>query len=871
MTLLLEILNWTEEKLPLWQRDAARRLFQKEEGLSDDDYADLYELLKSANGLPSSSGLSPEPLSKSHIPASIRVGNTLVLKAMRDLKNVNRIAPNQELKFALCGMTVIYGGNGSGKSGYVRVMKRAFRARDQIESVHPDATDPAAQKTVPEAVFDLELNGVPMSVHWSLGSGSSDELATIAVFDSHCARAYLTAEHDVAYLPYGLDVVENLANKVIPELARRLTEEIATINIDCQPFQHLLGPTKVGQMISIISDKTDTSKVTALGTLSDLEVRRIFDLEKALVEADPKVKAIDLRLSASRVKNLAVKVESSLAWVTDAAISDLIKLDNATVSASKAETQAAEALRAGEQLLPGTGELVWKALFDAARKFSTEIAYPEHTFPHTFDGAVCPLCQQPLNESVERLKRFEKYIQDDVAKTSAEYRKRVHDIKKEIEKADFSFGLNESLAGELASLNDGVVTTVTNFQTSIETRRNWMLDSLNSHIWGAFPGLNENPRQVLRSIVAQQLRSSRTFARAVDDNKKKTLADELLELRARQNLSACLEALLALIERMKRRVVIKACEKGLKTKPISDKSKEFASSAVTDELKMALDEEFKILGIGHIKTRLKERNDKGKIKHQLVLDLPTINKLEQILSEGEQRAIALGSFLAELRLANHSGGIVFDDPVSSLDHKRRGKVAKRLAAESHHRQVVVFTHDVVFLDQLRDACEKLNLTPFLSFLEANRGYYGNVCEGLPWDHKSYKDRIDSLEKAQKRFEKLPWPADPSDDLSREMIRQYSFLRATIERVTQDFVLNGTVQRFKDYIDVKKLEKVVGLLETDVNELSRINKRCHDLVEAHDSSSPKDDPAPTPDELKQDIDDLKTLIQQITDRRKGVTV
>jgi len=192
-----------------------------------------------------------------------------------------------------------------------------------------------------------------------------------------------------------------------------------------------------------------------------------------------------------------------------------------------------------------------------------------------------------------------------------------------------------------------------------------------------------------------------------------------------------------------------------------------------------------------------------------------------------------------------------------------------LAFESKRRQVLVFTHDVVFLHQLLDECDKLNKPPSVCFLEANGGFYGNVSDGLPWGHKRYKERIDCLEKAQKKFEKLPWPVDPSEELSRQIIQQYSFLRATIERVVQDFVLNATVQRFKDYIDVKKLEKVVGLEQSEVDEIFRLHQRCHDLVEAHDPSSAKDEPPPTPNELEHDINDLKNLIQNISDRRNRV--
>lgn len=866
MTLLDAILKWSETDLPPWQQDAARRLFQQEDGLSESDYAHLYSLLKAAHGLPNPLNLMPAPLAAAHLPAVLQAGEAVVLKTMRDLKHVNRIPSGQKLNFAATGMTVIYGGNGTGKSGYARAMKRACRARDHAEKVLPDANDPNAQIRVPEATFDIDISGTPKSVKWTAGTPSPDELATIAVFDCHCARVYLTAEQDVAFLPYGLDVVENLANKVLPELSRRLNCEIAGINVDRQPFDHLLGDTEVGRLILALSEKSDVTKIKALGNLSEQEIKRIAELDLALAEADPKAKAKELRLSAGRLKALVGRVESALACVTDDAIKKFRNLDDAVVAANQTEKLAAEGLRSGESLLPGTGEPVWKALFDAARKFSTEVAYSGIEFPHTGEGAVCPLCQEPLRNASERLKRFEKYIKDDVAKAAVQQRQDVETAKAKIQQANLAVGLDESLTGELALLDETAAPTATVFQTTLDVRRTWMLEALNSHVWDDAPVLSENPRQKLRNIAASQLKSARTFDRAADETKSKALKAERDELRARHNLFGTVEAVLALIEHMRMKSALESCNQDLKTKPISDKSKEFASSAVTDVLRTALDDEFKALGIGHIGTKLKERNDKGKIKHRLLLDLPTSNKLEEILSEGEQRAIALGSFLAELKLANHSGGIVFDDPVSSLDHKRRGKVAKRMALESLRRQVLVFTHDVVFLHQLRDECDKLKTPPSICFLETAGGLPGIVSEGLPWAHKSFGDRIDKPEKTQKRFAKIPWPADPSEELASEMIRQYSFLRATIERVVQDLVLNATVQRFRDYIEVRKLNLVVGLDKLEVDEILRLNQRCHDVVKAHDPSSAKDEPPPTPEELRQDIEDLKKVIEVIQVRR-----
>lgn len=55
----------------------------------------------------------------------------------------------------------------------------------------------------------------------------------------------------------------------------------------------------------------------------------------------------------------------------------------------------------------------------------------------------------------------------------------------------------------------------------------------------------------------------------------------------------------------------------------------------------------------------------------------------QVLSEGEHRCVALAAFMAELATTENKSGIVFDDPVSSLDHMHREAVASALSSRPH--------------------------------------------------------------------------------------------------------------------------------------------------------------------------------------------
>ena len=867
-SLLNEILNWTTTSLTGWQRDATRRLFQKQ-SLDPQDYDDLYAMLKSAHGIVDPHNLQPIPFAQSHLPAQVAGTSPVILKVMRDLKNVNRIASGQKLEFKPKGVTIVYGDNGSGKTGYSRVLKQACRARDLTEIVLPDAYDTKAIGKIPEAIFDVEIGGQASSINWKQGADLPDELSTIAVFDGRCARAYLDSEQDVAYLPYGLDIVENLGRQVLPLLTQRLNAEIATVNVDTTPFADLAGDTVVGKMISSLSATTDPQRIISLATLTPDEINRLGELDKALAENDPKAKAKSLRLLAQRIDSLISRIDVAVAWVEDKAIENIKTYDIEAEAACKAEIIAAESFRSGKPLLLGTGDEIWKGLFEAARRFSTEVAYPNQIFPHVEPGAQCPLCQQQLDsDTKERMKRFGEYMKQDTAKVAVEKRQQREREERKFSAASLGLGLDVAISEELKQLDSGILSRLQNFEDKIEKRKVWVLNAIKIHVWDSFPALVDDPRPALKSLSAMIVSQAANFEKAGDENQKKLLESERSELRARSSLLNRHKAVIDLIKRMQLKAALTKCKDDLKTKAISDKAKDFASRAVTIALKNALDAEFKTLGVGHIKTKLNERVEQGKMKHKLVLDLPVMKELNEILSEGEQRAIAIGSFLAELSLSGLQGGIVFDDPVSSLDHYRRKDVARRLVEESKNRQVIILTHDTSFLGELRDMIEQQGVDHLIFYLEWRGNNPGYVCNGLPWEHKSYQDRLDMHEKAQKLLENS-WPAYPSTDDNNKMRHEYSKLRATIERVIQDVVFNGVIQRYRDWIKVPKLEGVVGFTVDEFKEINRLYKACCDVVDSHDSASAKNAPVPSANQYGQDIVALKKIAETIRNRKKGI--
>jgi len=111
-------------------------------------------------------------------------------------------------------------------------------------------------------------------------------------------------------------------------------------------------------------------------------------------------------------------------------------------------------------------------------------------------------------------------------------------------------------------------------------------------------------------------------------------------------------------------------------------------------------------------------------------------------------------FFAELSTADDRSGIVFDDPVSSLDYRWRESVARRLVQEARSRQVIVFTHDVVFLLLLKQFAEEFQI-PQLDQHVRHLSKGAGVCANeLPWVALPVRKKIGYLNKEWQTVDKL---------------------------------------------------------------------------------------------------------------------
>ncbi|MGJ7542509.1 AAA family ATPase [Variovorax sp. LT1R16] len=857
MSILQEILVWTQG-LATWQSDAVARLLAKQT-LTAEDQEDLFALLKAAHDIPDPKDRKPKPLTADQIPAPVKATTHVELRAIKNMRHVNAIAENQHLPFSAAGMTVIYGDNGSGKSGYSRVLKRACRARDQMEAIHPNANLPAGKAGDPEAAFEIAVDGVARDAHWTQGKAAPPELSSFAIFDSRCARAYLDSEDDFSYVPYGLDVFEGLA-KVCKQLKTSIETEHAQFAADLTAFVPLQGDTLVGKLITSLSAKTTTAQVDALATLTPEELTQRVAFDKSLKENNPKEKATQLRLRARRVAAISTNATNKGALVDQVVSAKLRGLADSYRTAQAAAALAAKQFKEGENLLPGTGGEVWRELFDAARRFAVE-SHPDKAFPDLGAEAPCPLCQQPLGEGAERMLRFEAFIQQEAEKTSQARRTALFAQYKPFVAHVLTLNLDDVTHGEIEVLDPQLAADAKAFEPLLTARQEAIKAAVLSHQWDGIDQPLVSPAARLQALADKLNTEAETLEKASDEKARAALQKQFGELDARIRLSQVKDAVVTAVAKLSHQAKLVKCLSAVKTNAISLKASELAEKVVSKELAEALNREFKALGVGTLRVSLQSRADRGKALHKLKLELPQSRSPGDILSEGEQRAVAIAAFLAEVGLSGGKGGIVFDDPVSSLDHRRRERVAKRLATEAAQRQVIVFTHDIYFLCLLAEEAKLAGATIATQSLTRRAEGFGIADPELPFEGKNASKRIGALKARHQAIAKLHKDGEEQEH-RKQTVDAYFRLRMAWERAVEEVLLREVILRFRKGVETQRLAGV-SVEDDDYAQVNAGMTKCSNY--AHDKALLGGVAIPEPDELLVDIMALETWRSQIDKR------
>jgi energy-coupling factor transporter ATP-binding protein EcfA2 len=861
MNVVQEIATWAKT-LPPWQSDAIRRIFTQE-SLSADDETAVLAMLRHGHGLTSAEDIVAEP-----VPFSVAMDSpagscqSVVLKELHSVEHVNALVPGQSIKFALEGMTVIFGENGAGKSGYARVFKHACHAREKGDPILTNVVKPT--KLAPTAVIELSVDDDQLALRWKAGSPASAVLSEIAVFDSHCARVFVDNANEVVYIPYGLDVFSRLGTLFV-KLKARITAETKAIAPTYLNAVDYGMATVVGRFVRNINAQTAEEQVDAFGLLDPLQLERLAQLRAFVAAAKanpPKQRALQLRRMKKRFEQLQAAIATVMEGLNAAALARICELHATTLTARKSAALASTDVFANEPL-SGTGSDPWRSLFESARRFSEQHAYADEVFPVTRDGALCVLCQQTLEAPAnDRLKRFQEFIVNDSAVLRDKAEKALAAATADLSKLDTGYLEKDgTLVEELKSYHEQLAQTVLLFFEQATALRSGMLLSLAKDEAMVPPSSPEFLLSDVESVTVRLEAQATECDLAEKPEELAKLVAELAELEDRERIQKHAKDVKAYIRDKKREAGLKKCEKALDTNGITRQGNELMDRVITEQLIENLDRELGFFDVQCAKVQVKKLGDKGKTKHQLTL--PNTAKPSGVLSEGEQRIVAISSFLAELATSSSDNPIIFDDPVSSLDHRFRERVAARLVREAKQRQVVVFTHDVVMLLALEREAADQQVPQIIQTVSKSVQGPGE-CIPRPWYACDTKERIGMLKTALAQFPKLQ-KADPGR-YSVCVQEFYGRLREAWERAIEEILLQGVVMRFRPSVETMRLKKV-AIVPEDYVLIDDGMSRCSAFLTGHDTAAAIASPMPSPEEAAADLTKLDDFVKRLREREK----
>ena len=859
---LTELFNWSSDR-PLWQRDALRRLTTKST-LETTDLQDLADLCKTTHGL--GNGVAAEPLERKHLSQRGMTNASVALQSLTHHAGVNALAQDQTIEFG-DGLTIIYGKNAAGKSGYTRILKRACRARGR-EAILGDVMASAAPG-IPSATIKYSTRGRSEQLLWRDEERPDSPLSGVSVFDHHCASVYISEQTDVAFRPLGLDLFDKLSS-VCEGVRRLLEQERRTLTSIVFRFPDVAQSTEVYGLIHSLTSLTDTASVKTMAELSNDQRARIKLLRvqmRDLSREDTKREAGVLKLRARRVRALTDRCHHVGNALSDTRIRELFaardRMQRAVRMAEESRTVVFT-----KQPLNNTGSDAWRRLWDAAARFSTSDAYPESAFPFTGAGSRCVLCQTKLtDETVHRFYGFEEFLRSSVQRDRdvavSEYGTTVADLDGMViwdEAA--SLALDElrldrpDLAEQTQEHLDGMSRKYERVRAALASSSTYSDEALGNRLDGDAISrhvsfLEEREKALLSKDKVSVL---------------KELRKELEDLESRQALADNLQDVIDEIERKKRIAAYQLCIEETRTNSITRKSSEVTKRAVTEQLTLSFRKELESLRFHHVEVDMVSAGgSRGALFHRLQLKRAPGVAVPKVVSEGEARCLSVASFFAELSTASDRSAILFDDPVSSLDHNWRANVAERLVVESKARQVIVFTHDIVFLLALVESADRHTTDVKHQYLRRDRNLAGLSSHRLPWVAMRVNDRIGSMKElwqsADKRYrkgEQMKYEEDAS--------RIYGLLRESWERAVEEVLLDGTVERYRNSVQTLRVKQLADITDADCNAVQAGMTKCSRWLTGHDQSVADNSPIPDPAELTEDIQELQDWVKAIRARR-----
>lgn len=798
-----------------WLQTAAKQLIDNKRFPNKDELAELVRLCKLEAAKQSDPGflkVVPGAFSAGTVQRVVRV------EEVTKVFGVNAIRPGASLPFGAGHLTVIYGQNGSGKSGFARLLKQLCGSRSKDE-IRPNVFSDEEHACC--AQCRITIDGNPIDINWQPGAEPHAMLKYAQVFDSKAAMQYM-GRTESSYEPSSMrfiSILIQISGMVSDELGREKEKLVRAL----PQFPSDLVETAESAWFSSLKASISAQKIEAFCQFgNDLETERV-KTEALLAEKDIKGRLIAIDKENVATESIKQAMKLLKEGLADEKADELFKAKESAVAARNAANIVAQQAFASAPL-QGVGEMTWKLMWEQARKYSVAHAYHGHEFPVTADGARCVLCQQELTpEGAARLKSFEAFVTAGLETTAkiAEATSAAL-IAKVVQVPSI-----EDWIARLAQLQFDEALARTSYE-SLKARRALFLECAAAGKLSAFDWAPID--QALEKRASELLSEKTSLAQLQQDGQRQQLEKRVKQLKALQWLSQNKPAILAERERLVAVALLDKATKLTATNSLTTKRTELGRTELDAGYQARFDTELKTLGGRRLPVVPQSKaQGKGVITFGLTLVGARAGFTpDVVLSEGETRIVALAAFLADTTGSNQLAPFIFDDPISSLDQDFEERVVARLVELAKARQVIIFTHRLSVISLVEAVIKKHGENPanpkIIHTVQSLRRL--DKISGILAQH-SLRDAKPDKALNSVRDHVIPklkkHQADADADIYDLTVKSAcSDFRIILERTVELILLNDVVIRFRrDVMTKGKLRGIAKVMPEDCDLIDRL--------------------------------------------------
>jgi hypothetical protein len=827
--LLSEWANSSDE----WVRYIVRQVLSGGGPLAAEDTSVAYSLFRQEKAFDSRELPTEERLAT---PArEDEVIEPLTLTSLSEVTGVNALVEGGLIE-PHEGLTILFGENGTGKTGYSRIFKAlaASRTADVILG-NIEATAPQSQA----ALVGYTLGSDARTYSWT-GQQGVAPFTRMSIFDSPSVSFHVDDDLEYVYVPATLA----LFNHVIAGI-KAVQAQIGDAVSDLQSGSTGIvarfprGAT-VYPLIETLGAATDLEQLKGMADSDPQIDQRIADLRRTVAALEADTISAELKIQ-QRVERILTQASSAAEVVTSFDVA-AYERERATLAGLEQDYRDFRAALFEAADLPAEPDDTWTAFIEAGGAYQAHL-----TDLDAHDGSRCLYCRQSLSQPAQVLiGKYSEYLEDKITADIAASRGRLSFLIEPVTLVQvgdaFSFiaeyehtddGDTEDTGAEdkpLFSVElDRTIASTVALQDKLRAGASVDL-SLTEHA----PADSEALAQALQAtteVLTELRQRAATRAETLTEKKK-----ELVELEAAAELTrswSLIETQVSDAKQAERLTLLTKPMPGL-LRAVTGLAKTASDQMINESFDALFNEECTALRAPNLNVEFVGRQ--GRAQRRKVLSGK--HKPSKVLAEGEQKVLALADFLAEARLAGITAPVIFDDPVTSLDHRRINEVAQRISALAESTQVIVFTHDIFFATTLLTLMEATKRCSYFQITDEDGKGEITRATGPRWDSlNNLKKNINETIQAAK--------SQQGDARSALVRTGYDWIRAWCEVFTETELLQGVTQRYQPNVRMTNLPKIKpAALPATIETVNRIFEEACRYIDGHSQPLPSLNVSPT---------------------------